>query len=435
VQADGLAHVPDLFGVLARTTRGEVVDVLVTWIGGLTLVRYRLAIASSRNVSPLERRARVLVSTIALLLILRGISWLYPQSAWLGTLMTLPATLLPLAMALFVEGLLRRHLPLWLKCLAVVASGASLVATLAAAALGRHDSALASYVLLASLLVVMGALFVELARRDRTSLSRAENGLVRAMLVVAVVSVPLIATDFRFVLGWPPVRLGTLAALLFCYTLLRRSDERGSLRKWMRDLARLLFRAAVVCVLLLVALQTTPWELVVPLLVLAIALVLALAVSDLLRAASAQGSQRSLLRWLARPPATSLAAFVRELHHLPVTADAVVMEEAELAAYHPSAIVAAFSGGSLVRARVDLRADALTDSIRALGADELGDLLERTGTTHVALLSESPLRLLLANVPELPGAGEAELALAAVVRRGRAALSADVSHVSLAGAR
>jgi hypothetical protein len=38
--------------------------------------------------------------------------------------------------------------------------------------------------------------------------------------------------------------------------------------------------------------------------------------------------------------------------------------------------------------------------------------------THVALLGDAPLCLLLANVPELPGAEDAELALAAVIRHG-----------------
>ncbi|NUO93593.1 MAG: hypothetical protein HOQ30_09570, partial [Gemmatimonadaceae bacterium] len=57
------------------------------------------------------------------------------------------------------------------------------------------------------------------------------------------------------------------------------------------------------------------------------------------------------------------------------------------------------------------------------GADQLTDLLERAEMTHVALLTREPLRLLLANIPELPGAADAELALGAVVRHGQLAVA------------
>jgi len=66
----------------------------------------------------------------------------------------------------------------------------------------------------------------------------------------------------------------------------------------------------------------------------------------------------------------------------------------------------------------------------ARGADELTDLLERSGATHVGLLTREPLRLLIAAAPELPGAADAELALAAVIRRGQfaAALAQSGAH-------
>jgi hypothetical protein len=418
-------------GPLVAATPSETVDVLVTWIGGLTLVRYRFAIARGRGVSPLERSARVLVSTIALLLVMRGFSWLHPDVAWLGTIMLLPATLLPIAITMFAEGLQRRHAPAWIKGLAVAASGTALVTTLAAAALGAQDNPIASSILLIAIVVVIAALFGELVRRDTSSLSRAENGLIRAMLAMSIIAVPLIATDFRFVFGWPPARLGTLAPLLLCYTLLRRPEERGYLRRWALDVLGLLVRAAIISALLLIALSMVPHEMLVPLIALVTTLVLALAVNDGLGAAAAQGEDRTLLRWLARPPADSLAAFVRELRHLPLAADAIVISHDELSPYHAPDVLAAFGSRTLVRARTDLRAEARDASAAGRGADELSDLLERTGMTHVALLTELPLRLLLANVPELPGSADAELALAAIVRRGRVAVATESARLDV----
>jgi hypothetical protein len=420
--------VGDPLSVLTARTPGESVDVLVTWVGGITLLRYRLAIARRHAHSPLERRAAFLVSALAALLLMRGVSWLHPDRPWLGSIILLPAALLPLAMTLFTEGLLRRHVPRPMKWLAVAATIVATGAALAALFTGRDDLA-PSAVLLVALLTTISALSYLLARRDRASLSRAENGLVRACLLVALIGIPLVATDFRFVLGNPPARLGTIAALLLCYTLLRRSEERGQLARWGRDVARLLWRAAAVCALLLVALRTAPAELLFPLGVLATTLVIALAIHDRISDLRLHGADPVLLRWLARAPATSLVQFQRELRHLPLTSDALVVEEADLEPYNHDALRIVLAGREQVQTLAQLRASrpvGRADEGRALavrGADELTDLLERSSMTHVALVTSHPLRLLLANIPELPGHEDASIALAAVVRHGQLALS------------
>jgi hypothetical protein len=415
-----------LLDLLAAETPAESVDVLVTWVGAATLLRYRIALGRRRERSALERRTGFLISCIALLLLLRGFSWLQPDVRWLGIVMLLPATLLPLAMTLFAEGLLRRHVPRWTKWLAVALTATAATTTIVLGVAHTSDARV-TYVLLAALLTMMGVLGVLLARRDRASLSRSENGLVRACVLVTLIGLPLVATDFRFDLGWPISRLGTLGALLFCYTLLRRPQEHARVVWWARDVGKLLLRAGVVCLLLLVALRTAPPELLVPLFVLATALVLALAVADRLSQSNVSRTEAALLRWLARPPATTLHGFVRELHHLPLTADALVIDHEDLAMYDRSALCAALATGrpvhSLVRLREEraVRSEGRAEAAR--GADQLTDLLERTEMTHVALLTSQPLRLLLANIPELPGAADAELALGAVVRHGQLAVA------------
>lgn len=420
----------DLLNLVAASTPAESVDVLVTWIGGITLLRYHLAIHRRREHGVLERRASFLIGALALLLVLRGFSWLRPEARWLGVLMLVPATVLPLAMTLFAEGLLRRHVPRWVKWLAVATSGGALLANLAAGATLLGDAAV-SGVLLAALAVQMTVLGAVLARRDASSLSRAENGLVRACLLVTLVGVPLAATDFRFVLGWPDARMGTIGALLFCYTLLRRPEERTPLARWGRDVARLLARAGLACLLLLVALRGAPREMLGPLFVLATTLVIALAIADRLGEGPGRNGN-ALLRWLARPPARSRAAFQRELRHLPLTADALVVGEDDLAPYHHEALRTVLGRKdpvhTLAALRVERDAAGESHALAARGADELTDLLERSGMTHVALVRDEPLCLLLANVPELPGHEDAAVALAAVARHGALALSGAPAH-------
>ena len=420
--------VPGVLDLLTAETPAESIDVLVTWVGAVALLRYRIALGRRRERSALERRTGFLISALALLLLIRGFSWLEPEVRWLGIAMLLPATLLPLAMTLFVEGLLRRHVPRWIKWLAVIATTVSAATTIVLGAIHTSDTR-ANHVLLVALLVTMGVLGVLLARRDKSSLSRSENGLVHACLFVTLISLPLVATDFRFDTGWPMSRLGTIGALLFCYTLLRRPQEHARLVWWLRDVGRLLLRAFVVCLLLLVALRTAPRDLLGPLFVLATALVLAVAIADRLSHANTSRTEVALLRWLARPSADSLHGFVRELHHLPLTADALVITAMDLAPYDHDALRAALNTGKPVHSLARLREERAVRTERraaaARGADQLTDLLERTEMTHVGLLSSHPLRLLLANLPELSGAADAELALGAVLRHGQLAIVSE----------
>jgi hypothetical protein len=417
---------PGMLDPLTARTPAESIDVLVTWVGAVTLLRYRVALGRRREQSALERRTGFLVSALALLLLLRGFSWLSPDTRWLGIAMLLPATLLPLAMTLFAEGLLRRHVPRWAKWVAVIATTVSAATTIVLGTIHTSD-ARANHVLLIALLVTMSMLGVLVARRDRTTLSRSENGLVQACLLVTLVALPLVATDFHFDLGWSTPRLGTIGPLLFCYTLLRRPQEQARLAWWARDVGRLLLRAGIVCLLLLVALRTAPRELLAPLFALATAIVIALAIADRLASTNTARAEMALLRWLARAPATSLHDFVRELHHLPLTADALVISNGDLTPYDHAALRAALGRGRPVHSLARLREERAVSSGRraeaARGADQLTDLLERTEMTHVALLSNRPLRLLLANIPELPGAADAELALGAVVRHGQLAVA------------
>lgn len=414
--------------LITARTPAESVDVLVTWVGAVTLFRYRIALQRRQERSVLERRTGYLVTVLAMLFFLRGFAWINPGERWLGAVMLLPATMLPIAMTLFVEGLLRRHVPGWVKWLAVTATTAAATTTLVVRTFSADDP-LPNYVLLASLLLTMGVLGIVVERRDRTSLSRGENGLVRAVLLATFLALPLVATDFRFDIGWPTPRLGTIGTLLFCYTLLRRPHEHVRIVWWVRDVGRLLLRASLVCVLLLVALRTAPRDVLPPLVALATALVLASAIGDRLTQLNASRADVALLRWLARSPATSLHGFVRDLRHLPLTADALVIGHDDLTPYDHDAIRATLGTRkpvhSLARLREERVANTEGRATVARGADQLTDLLERTEMTHVALLSNQPLRLLLANIPELPGAADAELALGAVVRQGQLAVATE----------
>ncbi|CAN5451657.1 hypothetical protein BH09GEM1_BH09GEM1_36850 [soil metagenome] len=405
-----------------------IVDILVTWIGAAALARYVMVVGSVGERSPLERRARFLIGALATLLFVRGFSWLSPDSRWLAFLTFVPVALLPLAMTVFAEGLLRRHVPAWMKIFAATSTAIVLLADLSRIfVVSERRLAVISMLMLGVLLASMSALGALLVRRDRASLSKSENALVRVCIIVTAVALPLGATDFRFELGAPPVRLGTLGILLFCYTLLRQPEENVRVGRWLGDVSRLIARALLFGGLVAVAISSTGMETIVPILVLGSALVLAFAVFDRLRDIERSTPQTLLLRWLARERPATWQQFARELRALPLTADAELLEGHALAQYDSASLVQAFDS-QLVHSLAHLR--ALRDSTRsaARAADELSDLLERHGATHVGLLAANPLRLLVATAPELAGMRDVELALAAVVRRGQQ-VSAMEDHV------
>ena len=392
------------------------VDVLVTWIGAVALGRSALALGRRTAHSTLERRARFLIGALAAMFFLRGLAWLNPGTAVLAYLVSVPNSLLPLAMTLFVEGLLRRHVPRWMKWLATVATVVAFVANLIPFFdNSARTGALIGYAALAGLAVTMAALGVVLARADRSSLSRSENALIGICGLVVALSVPLAITDYRSIIGWPMVRMGTLGGLLLGFSILGRPQE-VTINSWLRDMRRLVLRALLACALLAIALQTLRAELLLPLSVLAIAVVFALAVWDRVRDLETTSRGNDLLEWLAREPPASRDAFAADLQNLRLTADAVVVADTELAAYDHGAIVRAFPPGAVVHSLARLRAMRESEAQAARGADDLADLLERRGATHVGLLSAAPLFLLVVTIPDIGSRG-VELALSAVARR------------------
>jgi hypothetical protein len=180
--------------------------------------------------------------------------------------------------------------------------------------------------------------------------------------------------------------------------------------------SRLVFRGLLVSVLLVVALQTVRAADLMPLSVLAIAVVFALAVWDRLRNLDAMSGDSELLEWLAREPPASRDAFAVDLRSLRLTVDAVVVGDGALAMYDHDAIARAFPPGVVVQSLGRLRALQEGEALTARGADDLSDLLEKRGATHVGLLSSAPLFLLVITVPHV-GSRDIELAISAVVRR------------------
>jgi hypothetical protein len=395
------------------------IDVLVTWIGALGAASYLLHIVRNPSRSPLERRAVLLLGVLTVLLLVRGFSWMGPDLR-LTRLTFAAATLLPLAMALFVEGLLRRHLPRPAKLLAAGSSAVFFVMNLAPA---RWREAVLPHGFPAVLLATMALLGTFLLARRRDTLSPAENRLVSGCLLAILAGLPMAASDFRLELGFPPQRWGAVGVLLFVYTLvhLARLPEHAGWR--LRELGWLALQALLLSGMG-AFLSPRPLEVWGHALPLASALVLLFAIGERLRNAGTVQRQERLLRWLANAPTGSRDALAGWLRRYPLTEQHLLLGPEELRAYRADSLAALF-GTSRTCSGAQFRQMG-PDAPRAAqdAAEQMADILERYEMTHACLLSTDPLHLLLVNLPEMGGNRDAELELEVIQRQASLALPA-----------
>ena len=399
------------------------IDVLVTWTGAVGVASYLLHILRNPSRSPLERRAVLLLGVLTVLLLVRGFAWMQPDVR-LNRLTFAAATLLPLAMALFVEGLLRRHLPRPAKLLAAGSSAFFFAMNLGPAALRE----LLLFRVFAGVLVGMMALLgYFLLSRRRDTLSPAENRLISGCLLTVLACVPMAASDFRLELGFPSQRWGAIGVLLFVYTLVDLSRLPQQVAWRLRELGWLALQAVLLSGMaaLLSPEPSTVWAHALPL---AAAVVLLFAIWERLRNAAAMQRHEHLLRWLAHAPAGSRDALVRWLRHYPLTEQHLLLGPEELRAYEAESLSALFGQSrtcSGARFR-QIGPDAPRQAQEA--AEQMADILERYEMTHACLLSTHPLHLLLVNLPEMGGNRDAELELEVIQRHASLAVLAPSAH-------
>ncbi len=390
-----------------------LVDVILTWMGALGVFAYLVHIHRNPAASFLESRTRLLLWCLGTLLLIRGFAWLDPSRV-LGILTFLPAALLPLAALLFTEALLRRHAPLWIKLFVAAGAVIFLVANLFDIR-GWHVALLAFMATTFALLVVL------LVARRRQALSPPENRLIDAVLLAMLAAVPLTVSDFRIDLGLPWNRMGALGALIFVYTLVRMSARRDQERIVLREIAGIALWAAVLAGVMLAVGKEPTVPRLVQLLSLALGFVLLFAVFDLLRHLRAQARDRSFLRWLAEARTSSADDFLAALKDCPVAEEHVTLRAADLAGYDVDALVRRLDGERGVVRTSGLRRKAVASAAgEELEVDEqLVDLLETYGMSHLCLVSAEPPLLLLVNHPQLADSGAHELEMALVQKLGR----------------
>jgi len=377
--------------------RGVLAEALVSWLSlyGVATAFWTYWRQTSRT--RLERCIMLLLECLAALLLVRGFFWI---TGWpvFGILTYAAGGLIPLAIMLYVESLLRRHFPLPVKLF--VLAGTLFFEVLALAGRLHADSlwlpAFTFYVL-ALQLVLTGVIVF----RDRADLAPIEDRSVGAIAVAVVLIVPLVATDLVSDLGLHMVRVGSVGFLIFVHAVVVASEPRSN--------ARTMFSQILAVIALATLLGAVEAYVISDVRVATVAragslfaciMLLVMIHSRVhLRAQHARGP--GLVRSIAGADTRTTESFLRVLERLPMVAGYRLLREPELGAYDFWSFPGVFRarGGHVLVRRQMRRVHQSRAGDAAYHAEQLEDLMEREGMTHAVLIRESPLTLLLVLIP------------------------------------
>jgi hypothetical protein len=383
------------------------IEVAVTWSAALGCVFYLISMYRAREHG--GRAQLFLVAVMAALLSIRGFGWLAHDNTWLRPTFAF-ATLLPLAITLFIERVLRRHHPLWVKLLSFGVSTGFFAANMLTDLTTRRGVVAAFGACLALVVLVNAGLLM--ARRD-AELSEAETRLADLLLVVTLISVPLVLTDFRTQLGFGSIRLGGLAALLFIYAMVGSPVRSMSASMWLIRVATLAVLALLLSALMALALEGFQLEAcraaVLRAMPVASAWLLLTGIVVNRMAIASAGNTQAFLRWLARAPLTSGPHFLRSLGDSPDASSFLVLESSDLVDYRAAALARLLhDNDGVVSLSIARHRRNSEDPVVADSAEQWTDLFERTQTTHGFVSRHEPPTVVLVSLPSSTSAAAAE---------------------------
>lgn len=392
--------------------RGVLAEAVVSWMSLFGVWTALRVYWKQTTFSRLERCAMFLLQCVGALLFVRGFFWITGARAF-GVLTFLVAAVIPLAVVLYVEALLRRHLPLAAKIVAL--AGTTGFAALALAGRLHADPfwlrAFSGYVL--ALMIIMTGLF---AFRDRGDLTAIENRAVDATAVAVVLIVPFVMTDLATDLGLRLVRVGSVGFLIFVHATVIASEPRGTARTVLAvHLAVIGLSALLGAIEAYLIGDLRPATVAHGAAFFACLLLLML---TYLRVHTHRQIARGpgLVRMVSAADTRSTESFLQVLERLPIVAGYRLIRASELKAYDYGVFPKLFpaDGTHVLTRRQLLHASASSDDTR-FRADQLTDLLEREGMTHAVLVRDDPVVLLLVHIPSA-GLEQSALAQLGLVR-------------------
>lgn len=366
-----------------------IADSVVTLAALLGLAFFGQVLRQQRPRSALTRRFLFAIKVVAALLAIRLLQWVTGAEP-IGRLTYAVAGLVPLAMLLVAEALLRRHAPLILK---IWAAGGALIFALVAALSPVDQGSLAIVALATFQVVAFAAITVLVMARDRSGLSVAENITVDRLAVALILIVPLSMTDFRTEFLDLPVRLSGIAILIMCWLALtlRRSDAMQSetLTATAALAASLIFASLCIMALAGLDMRTT---------VQVMAVIVSVGLSSLIfyqaRVIRREDKAGRMLDVLADAKLRTHDAFLQALQTRAFTSGALILTTDSLVDFDANFTHHLMQQHVVSSENLSLLGDAKL-------AEQFDWFFRKFEASHVMLVSQEPMRLMALNIPTL----------------------------------
>ncbi len=315
------------------------------------------------------------------------------------------AAIIPLAVLILTEGLLRRHAPPVIK--AVIGGGAILFAI---SSLWYSDSidparlfALLGFQLLG--FILSGWLVVT---RDRASLSSNENAMVVRLGLSLILFIPLAAGDFLLLYIGLPIQFSALGVLILCWLAIGLGRTYLGHRATLVNLAVMVMAAVLVGFMIATFASLGRDGYLLTIAAIMTTLFVVAILSDA-RALRLEEQSLGLLRQLAIARTDDPMVFLRDLQDHPLVDGAVVVSEDSLAGLQDDVLDQIFDAAPVLR-RVD------PPQLGPVADDHIAYLFERYSATHVMLAVPKPRTLVALSMPSLSASPSAELELQVVQR-------------------
>ena len=363
-------------------------------------------IAARGRSDPLNRRFLIGLKVTMLLFAGRALSALTGLPVF-HLLVLVAAALIPLAVLILTEGLLRRHAPPWIKAVVGVGTVVFVLGAFVPAALADP---LRMYALLGFQMLGLLAAGWLVVMRVKASLSAQENRAVERLGLSLILLIPLAAADFLMIQLGLPIQISALAVLFLCWLAISLGREEVRHGSALGGFLAVVVAAAAATTLLAVIGAMDKDAVILTGAIVTAALLLAVIVNDASGLRSEEQSL-SLLRHLAEGEDDPLA-FLRGLQAHPLVEGAALIDAAELADLDQS-----------VLARIVARRGVLRRADPPLPVDEeaehVAHLFERFAATHILCVARVPLTLVALAMPAIAASPRAEMELRAVQRMAR----------------
>jgi hypothetical protein len=320
-------------------------------------------------------------------------------------LVLLAAGLIPLAVLLLTEGLLRRHAPPIIK---VIVGGGAVVFGISAFWYWDNIDPARLFTLLGFQLlgfILSGWLILS---REKASLSLGENAMVVRLGLSLFLFIPLAAGDFLLVYVDLPIQFSALGVLILCWLAIGLGRAHLGHAATLMNLAVMVVAGVVVGGMIgfLAELGRDGMLLCVATIMTTLFVV---AILNDARALRLEEQSLGLLRHMATAKTDDPMAFLRDLQNHPLVEGAVVVSDESLLGLQEPVLKKIFTAAPVLR-----RADA--PQLGAVADDHITYLFERYSATHMMLAAVQPRVLIALSMPSLSASPTAELELQVVQR-------------------